>query len=165
MSVAFGVDWVTLGALAVALAGIAGSVIPGLPGAPLSLAGVLTYWWHSGYTDPEPLALAGFVLLAVLATAADLLGGAVAARAGGADLRTSLLAGGVGFVLFFLAGPFGVVVGVAGTVFAVEFHNGGQPRASARAAAYTTVGMLGSVAIQAMITVAIFIGLLIVVFG
>lgn len=165
MSVAFGVDWVTLAAIAVALVGVVGSIIPGLPGAPLSLGGVLTYWWHSGYTEPGTLALAGFVLLAVLATAADLLGGAVAARAGGADLRTSLLAGGVGLVLFFVAGPFGVLLGVAGTVFGLEFYRGGGPRASARAAAYATVGMLGSVAVQFVVTVAILIGLLFVVFG
>lgn len=165
MSVAFGLDWVTLGALALALGGVVGSLAPGLPGAPLSLAGVLLYWWHAGYAEPGTLALAGFVLLAVVATLADLFGGAVAARAGGADARTSLLAGGVGFALFFLAGPLGVLVGVAGTVFAVELYRGGDTKASARAAAATTVGMLASAAVQVVVTLTMLVGLLFVVFG
>lgn len=162
MSLLLGLE--PLGVLAVLIAalGVVGSVVPGVPGAAVSLAGVLVYWWQTGYVEPSVPALAGFVLLAVAATAADLVGGAAAAKAGGAATSTSVLAGLVGFALFFVAGPLGVLVGVAGTVFAVEYRRGGDGAGSARAALYTTVGMLASVAVQFVVTLAILVGLLLV---
>lgn len=164
MSVLLGLSWIPLLALGLAVLGVVGSLVPGVPGAPLSLAGVLLYWWHTGYTDPASLYLAGFVLLALAATAADLLGGALAAKAGGADTTTSVLAGVVAFALFFLAGPVGVLIGVAATVFTVEFYRGGDRRASARAALYTTGGMFASAAVQVAFTLSMLVGLLGVMF-
>ncbi|MFB6191885.1 MAG: DUF456 family protein [Haloarculaceae archaeon] len=163
VAVLAGLDAVTLLALAACLAGVAGAVLPGLPGGPLSLVGVLGYWWHTGFAEPGPLVLAALVGLALLAIAADLGAGFVAARAGGASTRTSLLAGGVGLLLLPFAGPVGVLAGIAGTVFLLELRRRGDLKASARAAAVTTVGVLASAGVQALLTGAVLVGMLLVV--
>lgn len=140
--------------------GVAGSVVPLVPGALLSLAGVLGYWWATGFTSPGPLALALLIGGALLALAVDLFAGAVAAHAGGASRRTTLLAAVVGLALLPFAGPLGVVAGVALTVFAVEFRRE-DPVASLRTAGYATVGMLGSALVQALLTLAVLAGFLV----
>jgi hypothetical protein len=141
--------WVALGLLVL---GVVGSLIPGLPGAILSLAGVYLFWWQSGYTEPGVLLLVGLTLVGLVTVAVDWLAGALAAKASGASTQTTVLAGLAGLVLLFVAGPFGVIIGIAGVVFAVEFYRGGDAEASLRSAAITTLGMLGSNIVQALLT-------------
>jgi uncharacterized protein YqgC (DUF456 family) len=92
----------------------------------------------------------------VLAQVVDWLAGVVGARASGADTETAILAGLVGFVLLFVGGPLGLLIGVAGTVFAVEFRENRDAEASARRAAYATVGVVASAAMQVVLTVLVF---------
>ena len=100
-----------------------------------------------GPTDPpEKLGIRGTHV------AVDWFGGAVAARVGGASMATTALAGGVGLVLLFVAGPLGVLLGVAGTVFALEYYRNRDAPASGRTALYATVGMLGSALVQVLLT-------------
>ncbi|WP_232702284.1 DUF456 domain-containing protein [Halobacterium wangiae] len=133
--------------------GVAGSLLPLLPSGALSLAGVLVYWWHTG--RPGTLLLAALVLVAVVAVAVDWLAGFVGARAGGTDTRTAVAAGIVGFALMIPTGPLGLLAGVAGTVFVLEFRENQDVEASARTAGYATVGVLASAAMQLVLTVAI----------
>lgn len=147
-----GGGWVLLVAVALLVAGVVGSIVPGLPGASLSLLGVLLYWWQSGFTRPGLVVLAALLGLGLLALIADWFGGAASAKVGGASTRTVVLAAIVGFLLLFVAGPLGVLVGIAGTVFLFELRASGDPRASLRAAAFTTVGMLASAVVQALLT-------------
>jgi hypothetical protein len=158
-----GLDAVALLALAACLAGVVGSVLPGLPGGPLSLAGVLGYWWSTGYAEPGPVVLVALVGLAVLAVIADLGAGAVAARASGASTRTSLLAGAVGLLLLPVAGPLGVLAGIAGTTVLLERRRGSDLEASARTALVTTVGVLASAGVQFLLTAAVLVGMVLVV--
>jgi len=147
-------------AFALLVGGVVGSLTPQVPGAALSLAGVYTYWYASGMTDPGTLLLAALTLVAVLTWVVDWAGGAVAARVGGASNWTALLAGLVGLVLFFVTGPLGVLLGVAGTVFAVEFYRQEDARGGAKAALVTTAGMLASGVVQALLTGTILIAML-----
>jgi uncharacterized protein YqgC (DUF456 family) len=157
MTVVSGVEPLVAAALALCLLGVVGSVVPGVPGALGSLSGLFVYWHATGYTEPGVLLLVVLVLTALAALVADLLAGPVAARLGGASTRTSLLAGGVGVVLLFVAGPLGVVVGIAGTVFAIELRRHGDRDRATRAAVATTVGALGSIAVQLLATLAVFV--------
>lgn len=157
------VEGAWLAAVGLLLAGVVGSALPGLPGPALSLAGVLGYWWATGYTAPGTAALAGLVGLAVVGLAADWLAAPLGARAGGASTRTTALAGVVGFALLFVLGPLGVVLGVAGTVFLLELRESNDPAAAARAAGATTVAVLGSVVAQVVVTVAMLVGFLLAV--
>lgn len=145
------------------LAGVVGSILPGLPGASFSILGVLFYWWQSGFSRPGTLVLVALLGLGLLALLADWFGGAAAAKAGGASTTTTIIAAVVGLLLLFVAGPLGVVLGIGGTVFILEYQENEDVDASLRAAAYTTVGMLASAAVQALLTGVMFVGMLLVV--
>ncbi len=151
----------TLVALLLMVLAVAGSFTPVLPGALLSIAGILVYWWSTGYTSPGTFFLAAFILTGLTAALVDYFGGALAARAGGASSRTSLAAGMVGLLLFFVAGPVGILVGIAGTVFLREYMRTGEREKSLRAAAYSTAGVLGSAVVQFMVTVSLLLAFMI----
>lgn len=157
-------ELLALVALALLVVGVVGSVVPLLPGALCSLAGLYLYWWVSGYTAPGPVVLVGLTLLGLVALVVDYFSGPIAARAGGASLTTTAVAAVVGFALFFVAGPFGILLGIAGTVFAIEFYRNDDVDASLRTAAYATVGVLASSAVQLVLTAAILAVMLAVVF-
>lgn len=163
LTAVLGQDLVVWLALLLALLGVVGSVVPLVPSALLSLAGVYLYWWHTGYTDPGLLVLAGLTLLGLLVVAVDWLAGAISASVSGASTGTTALAGIAGAALFFVAGPVGILLGVAGTVFLAEFRRTKDSRGSARTAAYTTVGMLASSVAQVLLTVVLFLSLVAVV--
>lgn len=163
IQIATGGDAIVAIAIALLVAGVLASFVPVVPGAALSLGGVLLYWWSTGYADPGPVALAGFVLLALLTLAADWFAGALSARAGGASARTMALAALVGFVLLFVAGPIGILLGIAGTVFLAELYRHGDARRSARTAAYATVGVLASTVAQVVLTGLMLVAFLVVV--
>ena len=153
--------WVALGLL---LVGVVGSVVPLVPGGLASLAGVYLYWWSSGFTEPGPVLLFGLTLLGLLAVAADYGGGAIATRAGGGSYLTTGVAAVVGLLLAVVTGPVGLVLGVAGTVFAVEFARNRDPEASGRTALYATVGVLASSVMQVLLTGAMLAGFVLGVF-
>jgi uncharacterized protein YqgC (DUF456 family) len=138
--------------------GVLGSVVPLVPGAVFSLAGVGFYRWTTGAPDGVVLAL--LVALAVLALAVDYLGGAVAARAGGASLRTSAAAAGAALLLAPVLGPLGVVVGVLVTVFVLEVRTHGDLDAGARTAVLTLAGALAAALLQVLLTGAVLVGFL-----
>jgi hypothetical protein len=156
----------TLGwlALALLLVGVVGSALPMVPGAAASLAGVLLYWWSTGYADPGPVVLGVLVLTGLVTLAVDWFGGAIAARAGGASATTTALAALVGVALLFVAGPVGILVGVAGTVFALEFRRSRDTDASARTALFATIGVLSSTVVQVLLTGAMLVVFLLVLF-
>ena len=138
--------------------GVVGSLVPQVPGALFSLAGVFTYWYATG--EPGLLVLIGLTLVAVVTWVVDFAGGAIAARAGGASTTTAVLAGVVGVVLFFVASPLGAILGVAVTVFAVEFYRQQDARKGLKAALVTTVGMLASSVVQTLLTGSILLAVL-----
>ncbi|MFC6733104.1 MULTISPECIES: DUF456 domain-containing protein [unclassified Haladaptatus] len=155
-------DTVYLLAICLLVLGVVGSVVPLLPGAPTSLAGIYLYWWHTGYTEPGLFALVGLTLVGLTAMAFDYLGGAVAAKVSGASWQVSALAALVGFALLFVLGPLGIFVGVAGTVFAFEYRKHEDVDQSLKAAAYTTVGILASAALQFVLTAAMLVSFVLV---
>lgn len=158
------VDAITILAVALLVAGVAGTVLPLVPGGLLSLSGVYLYWWHTGFSDPGLLALFAFTVLGVATMFAEFFGGAVSARMGGASWGTTAIAGAVGIVLLFVTGPIGLLVGLFGTVFLLEFARNGDVEDSTRSALYATVGTLASTAVQATLTATILIGFVLVVF-
>ncbi len=138
--------------IALVAAGVVGSVLPLVPGGLLSVAGVLVYWWSTGYAEPSVVLVAALVGVGLVATLVDYAGGAIAARAGGASLVTTAAAVVVGIVLLFVAGPLGFVLGLAATVFVVEFAQNADTEAGLRVALYTTVGVLASTVVQVLLT-------------
>ncbi len=157
-----GVDPVLVVALVFLVAGIVGSLVPSMPGPLLSVAGVLIFWlWGDGL---GAFVAVGLVAVGLFAVAADLLADAVSARVGGASWRTTLLASAVGLALLFVTGPLGIIVGVVGTVFALEYVETEDRRHAARAAATTSLGILASAVVQALLTLSMLLGFALFVF-
>ncbi|GAB7094201.1 hypothetical protein JCM30237_13530 [Halolamina litorea] len=138
------IDAVALVALALLIAGVIASVVPGVPAGLLSLAGVyVEFLFGSG--DMTYWLLFSFTVVGVLAVVVDLFGGAVAARGRGASGTTTLIAAVTGLVLFFVAGPIGVVVGMFLAVFLLELRR--EDRSFDEAwdnGVWATAGMLAS---------------------
>ncbi len=149
------VELFTVAAIALMVLAVIGSITPMAPGALLSVAGILVYWYGTGFSRPDTWFLAAFILTGFFAAFMDYLSGVVAAKMGGASTKTSLAAGLVGIVLFFVMGPIGILLGVAGTVFLRHYLVTRDGKGSLRAATYSGVGVLGSVAIQLVVTVSL----------
>lgn len=158
------VEAVTVLAVALLVGGVVGTLVPLVPGGLLSLSGVYLYWWGSGFAEPGTPTLAVLTFLGVLTLFAELFGSSIAARAGGASWTTTTIAAAVAVVLMIVAGPVGLLVGLFGTVFAVEYVRRGDAAHSTRSAVYTTVGTLASTAIQALLTLSILLAFLVAVF-
>ena len=158
-----GYETALLLAVALCLLAVVGSFVPLVPSGGFSLAGVALYWWATGYTDPGPFVLVVLVGLALTALLVDLFGGAITARAGGASLRTTAIAAAVGLPLALVGGPVGLLLGIAGTVFLLEFRENGDVEASARVAVSATVGVLASALMQAILTGTVLVGLLLAI--
>jgi hypothetical protein len=138
--------------IALLVVGVVGSVLPLVPGALSSLAGVLVYWHATGYTEPHLAVVAALLFVGLVGLVVDYAGGAVAAHAGGADARTTLAAVAGGLVLGVVTGPVGFLLGVAGVVFVLEYDRNRDVEASGRTAVYATVGVLASAAAQVLLT-------------
>lgn len=158
------VDAIAVLAIALLVAAVVGTLVPLVPGGLLALSGLYLYWWHSGFAEPGTLALLVLSGLAILTLLAEFFGGSIAARAGGASWRTTAVAAVVGIALMLLSGPIGLVVGLFGTVFLLEFAANGDVDGSLEAAGYATIGILASTAIQVLLTTTILFGFLIAVF-
>lgn len=157
------VDLITIGSLILAAIGVLGALLPLLPGPLLSVGGVLLYWWGTGYTDPGPVVLSGFLLVGIVALAADVLGGAVGASLGGGGRWAMVLAAIAGLILIPIAGPLGVLLGVAGVTFVVAYRETADVSSGLRAAAGATLGLLASVVVQFVLTVGMFLALVFVI--
>ena len=149
---ALGVPLLAIVAVVLMIAGAVGCVLPAVPGAPLSLAGVYLYWWGSGFADPGTALLVTLTLMGVLAVFADFGSEVVSARVGGASVSTSIVAGAVGIVLFALATPVGALLGVLVTVFVLEYRRHRDAARGAKAAGVVVLGMLGSTVVQVVLT-------------
>ncbi|MFP9192521.1 DUF456 domain-containing protein [Natronosalvus vescus] len=150
--------------IALFLAGIVGTVVPLVPGGILSLSGLFLYWWQSGYAEPGLLALAVLTSLGLLTLFVEFFAGSIAARAGGASWGTTVAGAVAGIVLMLVTGPLGLLVGLFGTIFVLEFAANGDLDGSLRTAGYATAGILASTAVQVMLTTTIFLGFLVAVF-
>ena len=104
--------WIT--AVVLAVLGLAGLVLPALPGAPMLFAGLVLAAWAEGFAYVGVGTLAVLGALAVLTYAVDFLAGAFGAKRFGASKRGMLgaLVGAVVGIFFGLPGVlFGPFVG------------------------------------------------------
>ncbi|MFB6302369.1 MAG: DUF456 domain-containing protein [Haloferacaceae archaeon] len=150
------VEPVAVVAAALMAAGVVGSVLPALPSGLLSLAGVYAYVLF-GAEPIGPLLLVGLTLVAGVAAVAEQFAGPVAARASGASTGTALAAGAGGVVLFFVAGPVGILVGMVAVVLALELRRGAAPRTALYRSAGTVLGILVSSAVQILLTASVLV--------
>lgn len=90
------------------LLGLAGTVLPALPGTALVLGGILLGAWIDDFTRVGPAMLAVIGALAVLAWVLDYVAGLLGARRAGAS-RLALVGAAVGTVVGLFMGLVGVL--------------------------------------------------------
>lgn len=96
-------------AVAMMLVGIAGTVLPALPGVLLVLAGIVLAAWIDDFQKIGPVALGICTLLALVGVALDYVASTVAAQRAGAS-RYGLIGAAIGTVAGVFAGLVGVFV-------------------------------------------------------
>lgn len=131
--------WLLAGLLVVA--GLAGLILPLLPGIPLIFAGLVLAAWAEGFNHVGGFTLGVLGVLAALGYGVDFLATALGARKFGASRRAMAGAalGAVGGLFFglpgIMLGPFvGAVIG--------EFSGRASTRDAARAGVGATLGLL-----------------------
>lgn len=147
-------------AVALLVLGVLASVVPLVPGGLVSSVAVGYYWLATG--DPGTAATIGLLALGGLTLLFDWFGGSLAAGVGGASTRTMAVAAVAAALLLVVLGPLGALLGIAGTVFVLEYRRHGDLRRGVRTAAYATVGTLASAAVQVLLTGAMLVTFLLV---
>ena len=101
--------WLAVAALV--LAGLAGAVLPALPGVPLVLAGLWLGAWIDGYQMVSGWTVGVLAILTLIAMAVDLIATALGAKRVGAS-RQAIAGAMIGtFAGLFFGGLIGVLVG------------------------------------------------------
>ena len=131
--------WIAVAVL-VAL-GVAGTVLPGLPGIPLVLIGLVMAAWIDDFAYVGRNGLLVITMLAMLATAVEFAASALGAKRAGAHRRAVIGAALGAFAGLFLGLP-GILIGpFAGAVIG-EFSARGDLARAGRIGVSTWIGML-----------------------
>lgn len=148
-----------LGAAAL-VAGIAGTVLPGLPGSPLLLAGVALVAWAGDFARVGWPTVVASAVLAALIMGVDWLSGLLGARAFGAS-RWAVLGASLGVVAGLFFGLPGILIGPAVGAVAFEYWKNPDFGRATRAGLGVFVGFLVGCAVKIALAFAI-VGLLLV---
>lgn len=105
-------DWQIIVAILLVVAGIAGTVLPLLPGVPLVFAGLLLAAWHDSFTEVSITTMVIIGVIALLAWVVDFVASIVTAKKVGAS-KQALWGAGIGAVVGISGGIAGVIIGPA----------------------------------------------------
>jgi len=92
------------------LVGLAGTILPVLPGLPLVFAGMLLAAWAGGFAEVGAATLVALGVLTLLSVAVDFWAGAVGAKRVGAS-RLAIIGAVVGTLFALFMGPLGLFIG------------------------------------------------------
>ena len=126
------------------LAGLAGSIIPGMPGPPVVFAGALIYGLLTGFTEMGWVMLLVLGLLAAVSQLLDYLASAYGAKKFGGSgwgIWGSLIGGLIGFFVFNIPG---MIVGLfAGAVLMELWKGKKDTRAALKVGGGSLLGFMG----------------------
>ena len=105
-------DWPILVAILLVVIGIAGTILPMLPGVPLVYAGLLLAALHDSFDKVSILTMVIIGLIALLAWAVDFVASIITAKKVGAS-KYALWGAGLGALLGILGGIPGLIIGPA----------------------------------------------------
>jgi uncharacterized protein len=143
------ITWI-LAVIMVAL-GIAGSVLPALPGVPLVFGGLVLAAWADDFQRVGPLPLVVLGLLVLVSFAIDFLATVLGAKRVGAT-KLALLGAAVGTVVGVFLGLPGLILGPFVGAVLGELASHGKVEQAARAGVATWIGLLfGTLAKLALI--------------
>lgn len=132
-------DWQIIVAILLVVIGIAGTVLPILPGVPLVFAGLLLAAWHGGFNQVGVVTMVMIAVIAVLAWVVDFAASIMTAKKFGAS-KYALWGAGIGALLGISAGIVGLIIGPAIGAIIGELisHKSTNKEATSKA---TTVGI------------------------
>lgn len=134
-----------------------GSILPILPGTPLSFGALWLWAWYTDYEKITPTLLMVFGILTVLTMVVDFLAPALGAKGYKAS-RSGIIGSMVGaFAGIFILGPLGIVVGPFVGGFVGELINARNYEHAARVAWGSFVGFV----IGSMFKLAVVVGMLV----
>lgn len=105
-------DWQIIVAVMLVVVGIAGTVLPMLPGVPLVFAGLLLAAWHGGFDQVSILTMVVIGAIAAMAWAVDFFASVVTAKKAGAS-KYALWGAAIGAVVGIAGGIVGLIIGPA----------------------------------------------------
>jgi len=123
------------------LAGLAGAVLPALPGVPLVFAGMWLAAWADGFRHVGPWTLAILGVLGALALLIDFLAGVLGARHVGASGR-ALWGASIGMLVGLFFGLPGLLLGPFLGAVAGELSGGSPMRKATSVGVGTWLGLL-----------------------
>ncbi len=105
-------DWQIIVAILLVVIGVAGTVLPMLPGVPLVFAGLLLAAWHGGFDQVSILTMVVIGAIAAMAWAVDFFASVVTAKKAGAS-KYALWGAAIGAIVGMAGGIVGLIVGPA----------------------------------------------------
>lgn len=134
-------------AVALVAAGIAGMLLPALPGPPLLFAGLAAAAWAEGFAHVGVGTLIALGIMAALAVGLDFVAGALGARRYEAS-RQAALGAALGALVGLFFGPVGIIIGpFTGAVLGELLARSNLEKAS-RAGFGATIGLLIGTAVK-----------------
>jgi len=122
------------------LVGLAGTILPALPGLPLMFAGMLMAAWTDDFERVGGWVLAGLALITLLALVADILTTLYGAKRAGAS-KHAMWGAALGTLAGFFFGLPGLVLGPFVGAVAGERSQGGDWRNASRIGLATWLGL------------------------
>ena len=126
------------------LAGVAGSIIPGMPGPPVVFAGAVIYGLLTGFAETGWVMLVVLGFLAVISQLLDYLASAYGAKKFGGSswgIWGSLIGGVIGVLIFSIPG---MIAGLFLGAVLMELWKGGKdPRTALKVGGGSLLGFLG----------------------
>ena len=132
-------DWQIIVAIILVVIGIAGTILPMLPGVPLVFCGLLLAAWHGGFQQVSILTMVIIGIIAAMAWAVDFFASIVTAKKVGAS-KYALWGAGIGAIVGIAGGIVGLIIGPAIGAIIGELitHKNTSKQATTKA---TTVGI------------------------
>jgi uncharacterized protein len=132
-------DWQIIIAILLVAIGIAGTILPMLPGVALVFAGLLLAAWHGGFDQVSILTMVIIGVIAAMAWAVDFVASIATAKKFGAS-KYALWGAGIGAVAGIAGGVVGLIIGPAIGAIIGELitHQSTSKEATTKA---TTVGI------------------------
>jgi uncharacterized protein len=160
-------NWPFWLALIVMLIGLAGTILPALPGVGLIWVAALVYAIIERFATIDPLTFAVLTLLAAVGIGSDLLLSHAGSKLAGASwqaLAVGFVLGAVAFVLALIFGGIGAlpaaIIGTVTGIVLIEFRRQRSWREALKAGGGWLLGCLASRAVQfviALLMIAIFV--------
>ena len=132
--------WYTLAAILV-LVGLAGVILPALPGLPLVFVGMLVAAWAGDFQRIGPVPLVALGVLTALSVVADLVATAAGAKRVGAG-PMAVWGAALGTLVGLFLGPFGLVAGPFLGALLGELWHTRQLRRATHVGVATWLGLL-----------------------